>query len=271
MIRKTTYPRGDRIIAEGDYGSEVYIIEHGRVEVYREGPPPLCLTILGPGEIFGEMAWITEMPRSASVRAIENVEVMVLDHEGLPVLLRTKPEVLLPVLRVLSERLRTLTSLVGELRQHAPNADEVIHAHLGPGADLGCPSSQAATGTHQATIAGLTPRATASIGGRPLPIDRFPYRIGSTTPSEDPVSQNDLTLPNEYPTNVSRNHCMVARVDSRFSLIDRGSRLGTIVNGARIGGGKGTGRAELHDGDNEVVIGGPASPYRFRLTVSRRA
>jgi len=271
MLRKATYPRGDKIIAEGDYSSDVYIIEHGRVEVYRDGPPRLCLAILGSGEIFGEMAWITEMPRSASVRAIENVEVTVLDHAGLPVLLRTKPDVLLPVLRVLSERLRTLTSLVGELRQHAPDADEAIHAHLGPGADLGCASSPGATGTHRVTLAGLTPRATASIGGHPLPIDRFPYRIGSTAPSEDPVSQNDLTLPDEYPANVSRNHCMVVRVDSRFFLIDRGSRLGTVVNGARAGGGKGTGRAELHAGDNEVVIGGPASPYRFRLTVSHQA
>ena len=48
-------------------------------------------------------------------------------------------------------------------------------------------------------------------------------------------------------------------------------RLGTVVNGILIGGGKHTGRVQLWAGPNEVAIGGQDAPFRFRLTIGRRA
>src|SRR5262245_4210942 len=63
MVRAETYRRGDLVIVEGQRGGEAFVVESGRVEVFRAGPPPLRLAVLGPGQIFGEMALITELPR----------------------------------------------------------------------------------------------------------------------------------------------------------------------------------------------------------------
>ena len=68
-MRTSSYQKGDVIIAEGEFTSDAYIINLGFVEVYRTGPPEQRLSILGPGDIFGEMALISERSRSASVRA----------------------------------------------------------------------------------------------------------------------------------------------------------------------------------------------------------
>src|SRR5947209_13952661 len=79
MTRSATYTKGDVIIVEGSHTSEVYALTRGSVEVYRQGPPERRLAVLCSPNIFGEMALITEQPRSASVRALEDIEVSILD------------------------------------------------------------------------------------------------------------------------------------------------------------------------------------------------
>jgi CRP-like cAMP-binding protein len=110
-----SYRAGDVIIAEGEYTSDAYVIERGSVEVYLAGPPARRRRVLHAGEIFGEMALIIEQPRSASVRALEDVEARVIDRDELQVIWQHDPGALLPVLKVLCERVRTLTGLVDEL------------------------------------------------------------------------------------------------------------------------------------------------------------
>ena len=50
-------------------------------------------------------------------------------------------------------------------------------------------------------------------------------------------------------------------------VIDRGSRLGTVVGYQKIGNG-GTPRVELRRGTTELTLGGPHSPFRYRVTIS---
>jgi hypothetical protein len=71
-------PAGTRIITEGDVGDKFYIVESGRVEAtYRAVP----LSQAGPGEPFGEIALLHDVPRTASVTAIEDTVLRVLDRE----------------------------------------------------------------------------------------------------------------------------------------------------------------------------------------------
>ena len=51
---------------------------------------------------------------------------------------------------------------------------------------------------------------------------------------------------------------------------DRGSFLGTIVNGAQIGGRHHAGTAHLRIGENEITVGSAESLFRIRVTVERR-
>lgn len=62
---------GELIFAEGSPADSAFILESGQVEVFVQGEgAPMRLDVMGPGEMFGEMAIIDAAPRSASVRAL---------------------------------------------------------------------------------------------------------------------------------------------------------------------------------------------------------
>lgn len=63
------------VFREGDRGEEFYVIESGRVAVRSHGQE---IRQLGPGEAFGEIALLRAVPRTATVRALEDTELAVL-------------------------------------------------------------------------------------------------------------------------------------------------------------------------------------------------
>lgn len=75
---------GHTLIEQGDPADAFYIIVRGQVEVTRSRPPatePVVVSTLGPGEFFGETGLLTSAPRSATVRALTDVELLRLDRE----------------------------------------------------------------------------------------------------------------------------------------------------------------------------------------------
>ena len=146
MIRRATYAKGDIILVEGNNTSEVYILKRCSVEVYRAGPPEQRLAVLCPPSTFGEMALITEQPRSASIRALDDVEVSILDRDEALDIWRTTPEALFAVTGNLCERIRALNSLVTELAHHGSKIEEALRAHLGVDTDTLHAAGPLATG-----------------------------------------------------------------------------------------------------------------------------
>jgi CRP-like cAMP-binding protein len=69
---------GDELIQEGDRGDRYFMIERGRVEVSQHGLP---VREQGPGDSFGEIALLRDVPRTASVRALEPVETLTLTRD----------------------------------------------------------------------------------------------------------------------------------------------------------------------------------------------
>jgi putative peptide zinc metalloprotease protein len=67
---------GEAIIHQGDSGERFYVVRSGAVEVQRDGQP---LARLGPGEAFGEIALLLDVPRTASVTAIEPTRLLALE------------------------------------------------------------------------------------------------------------------------------------------------------------------------------------------------
>jgi hypothetical protein len=269
MMHEQRYKKGDVIITEGQRGSEAYVIQLGRVEVFRTGPPELSLAVLGPGQIFGEMALITDDARSASVRALERVEVGAIARDEFLGHLQDTPDVLMPFLSTLAERIRNLNGLVEELARRSPANRDAVRAHLGMYAPAGHHVSSPSGG--KVTVEGITPRATEVLHGRPVVVQHFPYRIGRRTSPGDPFSSNELAIPDGSPWWISPSHCMLSHVGDRCFLIDRGSRLGTLVDGKMVGGTKQTGRVELRAGTHEVRLGGALTPFRFSFVVAGAA
>src|SRR5579885_2161920 len=75
VARERQYRKGDLILHEGDPGIAFFAITAGHVEVVRGAgtPDEAVINRLGPGASFGEMALVTEMPRMATIRAVDDV------------------------------------------------------------------------------------------------------------------------------------------------------------------------------------------------------
>ncbi|MCK6549179.1 serine/threonine-protein kinase [Myxococcota bacterium] len=88
------HARGDVVLREGDASEGFYLIKSGEVEVYSEKSGYVFLNKLKSGEFFGEIAAVTGLPRSASVRALGTCELLKLSKADFQELVRTSPEVL---------------------------------------------------------------------------------------------------------------------------------------------------------------------------------
>lgn len=73
---------GEAILRQGDWGDKVYIIMKGEVEVVREEPGKgeILLTKQGPGDCFGELALLSNTPRTATVRTVTAVDALTIDR-----------------------------------------------------------------------------------------------------------------------------------------------------------------------------------------------
>ena len=98
------YAPGETIIVEGEAGEELFIVRSGevRVEIGRRKRHEVAR--LGPGQFFGEMSLMTGEHRKASVRAVRESEILVIDREALRPVLEEAPELAETISRVLAER-----------------------------------------------------------------------------------------------------------------------------------------------------------------------
>lgn len=72
---------GEIVFAEGDPPTSAYLIEHGEVEIFTERDgSPMSLSVLGPGDLLGEMAVIDDAPRTATARALTSVVLIEIDR-----------------------------------------------------------------------------------------------------------------------------------------------------------------------------------------------
>jgi CRP-like cAMP-binding protein len=102
------FPKGHVIVKEGDQAVAFYILDSGTVEVLKgiEQERPQVLATLKSGDFFGEMALLDGYPRSASIRALEDTECLVLSRWDFLAELRTSPDIAAGILPILSRRLR---------------------------------------------------------------------------------------------------------------------------------------------------------------------
>lgn len=278
-----TYERGQVIFREGDQSQEAYCVLSGRVRLTIESPSgPKELAQLGPGQIFGEMGMIEEAPRAATAEAIEPTTIEVVDEALFSQLVLGNPDRLRRYLATLFERLRqTNTALrLAEKARHpaagsgaaVPSADLAIERLVGA---LDAAPAAARTASREAErmpSVRLESRYPANWESQTIveQIKEFPYNIGreGSLGPDSPFGMNDLFLKDRIPWNVSRNHCAIERRGTTIVVKDRGSNVGTIVNGTPIGVRFTKAAAELAPGENEVIIGVRGSPHVFAVTVS---
>jgi CRP-like cAMP-binding protein len=108
------YVTGEIIFEKGDETREMYVIDSGEVEILdRSGGQEIRLSVLGPEEIFGEMALFGGRPRSATARALVASGIRVIGEEDIRKLV---PDPLARrLLEVMSQRLQDVDSRLAKL------------------------------------------------------------------------------------------------------------------------------------------------------------
>jgi CRP-like cAMP-binding protein len=100
-----TLANGEVLFREGDAGDALYIVTEGEVSVATDGPPRVEMQRLGAGSFFGEVALVTDTPRTATVSAATTCELLKVSRETLAILLDEHPAVLGALLRFVRDRL----------------------------------------------------------------------------------------------------------------------------------------------------------------------
>ncbi|WP_078120472.1 GNAT family N-acetyltransferase [Thiosocius teredinicola] len=109
QFQRMVFRAGEKIFSEFEDASECYVVDVGRVKITTTNAVDgreLVFAVLGPGEIFGEMALIDAKTRSADATAETDTEVIVLRREDFMQGLAEHPERLDIVLKFISDRLR---------------------------------------------------------------------------------------------------------------------------------------------------------------------
>jgi len=232
-------PAGELVFKEGDLGTEMYIVQEGKVEILqRLGEGEKQLAVLEKGDFFGEMSVLEELPRMASARAVSDARLLQINGSTFDQMLRSNPEIAVRMMRKLSRRLR--------------ETDKLLRQALGTAAAAAVPSAEMPS-RDAAVAAGPGPQRL--VHGR-SGMEFFLAQGSETTVGRnDPVTgihpDVDLT-PVDGQRSTSRRHAKIYRRGQKFFVAEEiGTMNGTFVNGTRIETGV---PAEIKNGD-EVRFG----------------
>jgi NADH:quinone reductase (non-electrogenic) len=94
-IRREHFEADQVVFREGDRGDALYVVVEGEVEITKDVPGQGAVPLgrLGPGDCFGEMALVRELPRSATARTCSRVNVLVMDRDAFQMLFAYFPPV----------------------------------------------------------------------------------------------------------------------------------------------------------------------------------
>jgi len=117
VVTRRSAPRAAVIMAAGDPIDSLYIVISGRLKVMMgdANGKEVILSLIGPGEFFGEMGLIDDSPRSASVVTIEPCELLSVTKRDFKNCLAQNFEMAMAVMRGLVRRLREADRKIGSL------------------------------------------------------------------------------------------------------------------------------------------------------------
>lgn len=253
-MQERRYAAGETVYNEGDPGDAMFIIKEGKVEVLREvGGGNTRLATLSEGAIFGEMAVLRDQTRSTTTRALGPLCLVVLPKEAFLNAFNRDNPLGLKLLRTLCERLSQADDQLVQNRLFSEGAwvRDVDEIRLLPD----------------------SAEMERQIGSEGVTVGELPFRVGRQAQPGEPtqVAPTDLVLASGGSEQISVHHFSIVEHEGRLAVRDMQSRLGTLVNDARIASFEQSDLAELTLGDNTIQTGGTESPYRFRVIVRRKA
>lgn len=117
------FPAGEVLFREGDPGTEMFVIQSGRVRISKRvagGDMPIA--VLGRGEFLGEMAILNNKPRTATAVVIDDASCLVIDAKTLESMIAKNTEIAVRLVKKLAARLDAADALVQILMHPDPKA-----------------------------------------------------------------------------------------------------------------------------------------------------
>ena len=117
LVTDVDLVRAERLFDEGDAGDRLYVVLDGKIKLTRAAPDGRenLLSVLGPGEMFGELSLFDPRPRTSSAVAVTDTRLAALAHDELRDWLTGRPDVSLHLLRALAQRLRRANDVMADL------------------------------------------------------------------------------------------------------------------------------------------------------------
>ncbi len=265
---------GDLVFKEGDPGTEMYIVQSGKVEIFNETPRgDVSLAVMEKGDFFGEMALLDGAPHGAAARAIEDVELIEINSTLFDRMIKGNVEIAVRMLRKLSIRLRETNRKYESLLATGAAAPEspVTRGVFPPAtaaaavAAVTAPPREAARTKAPATVAPLAPAAPGPppAAAPPTPDGCHAYLYSEDGKEAFPISTAKACLGRFDPVtglkpevdlinvdinrSVSRRHARLSLEGGIYYLTEEpGALNGTFINGRKLITGKPT---RLKDGD----------------------
>ena len=121
-LRFDWFPAGHVLVPQGGKLGQLFVLRQGEVEVERDGV--FINSISTPGSIFGEMSLLLDIPHSASVRAVTDIEVFVI-ADALRVL-EANPGWTLQIARLLAQRVNATTQLLARSEGEGAPSERLV-------------------------------------------------------------------------------------------------------------------------------------------------
>ncbi len=102
---RVRYAVSETLVWQGEFNNDIFILLEGQLETGVQGSDKRAA--IGPGELFGEIAWLTHGSRAASVRAVMDSVCLVIKERDLQILAYQSPSILQSIAATLARRLRT--------------------------------------------------------------------------------------------------------------------------------------------------------------------
>jgi len=228
---------GDTLFAEGDRGATMFIVQSGRIRLYRQNNGTAReLGVMEKGDFFGEMSILEGLPRTSHAEAVEDSELIEIGSTTFDKMIKSNIEIAIRLLRKLSIRLRETERRLDEVQV---NGAAVLPRSA-------TPPSAAATAD---AVGGI--RLELEEGSTVFTLSGGETMIGRYDPVTELRPDVDLS-DHDLKRSVSRRHARIVPQDDGFAIVEEvGALNGTFVNERLLVTGKPT---SLQDGD-EMGVG----------------
>lgn len=122
-----TFNKGTYLFHDRDEGTEMYVIQEGRVAIIKESSGvEKVLATIEKGDFFGEMSILTKKPRSATAKVIEDSKILVINPSTFEAMIRGDANIAIRMLQKLADRLAQTDAQIENLLLKDPMA-KVVH------------------------------------------------------------------------------------------------------------------------------------------------